>query len=98
MLTSNRHSRDRHHDRMPAAPGVARDGTVLGCDVPAGVQVCVKLEAARSTLEPATRATVVAGGVPTPTTRLGGMPGIDPDHRTAALLSLVRNERTNLVE
>src|SRR6266498_1119408 len=98
MLTSNSHPRDRTHDRRPASLGLAKTGTVLGCDVPSGIQIGVKLEAARWTLKPATGATVVTGGVPAPTARLGGMSRINRDHRTAALLSLVLDEGPDLVE
>src|SRR4051794_34020396 len=90
--------RDRQHDWLPVVPGGARGDTVLGRDVSGRVQVGVKLEAARSTLEPATRATVVTRDVSTRRTHLGGSPRINPGHRHAPLFGLVLNEGSDLVE
>jgi hypothetical protein len=91
-------SHDRSVDRRPASRGYTSTGLVLGSDVSCPVQIGMQLEATSSAPEPSTRASVVAGDVPAATTRLRGMPGIDPDHRTAALLCLVLDERTKLVK
>src|SRR5215212_447716 len=90
--------RDRRHDRMPIVPGGARGDMVLGRDVPGGVQVGMKLEAARSTLEPATRAAVITRDVSTRRTHLRGIPRVNPGHRHAPLFGLVLDKGSDLVE
>ena len=52
----------------------------------------MQLKATGTTHEAAPGAPIVAGLVPTTTTRLRGMSWINPDHRTTALLCLVRQK------
>jgi len=91
-------SHDRSVDRQPASGGYTSADLVLGSNVSCAVQVGVQLEVTHPALKPSTGASVVASNMPTATTRLRGMPGINPDHRTAALFCLVLDERTELVE
>lgn len=58
----------------------------------------MKIDSTGPTNEYRTRAPIVAGDVPTATTRLRGKPGIGQGHRTAALLCLVHHKTLELGE
>jgi len=66
----------RGNDRLVAQPtgrGHAPTGTVLGRNVARRIQVGIEMKSTLPTLEYTSRTAVVAGGMPTPAARLGGV-------------------------
>jgi hypothetical protein len=82
----------RGHDRLVAQPtgkGYAHTGTVLGRDITSAIQISIEMIPTLPTDEDTLRTAVVAGGMPTPATCLGGMSRVHHDHPTTPFLGLV---------
>src|SRR6266487_3819935 len=71
---------------------------VLGRDIASRIQISIEMIPTLPTNEHALRTAVVAGDMPTAIAHLRSMPGVNPDHCTAAFLGLVLNKAAKLGE
>src|SRR5439155_23981650 len=67
-----------------------------GRDIASGIQVSIEMKDALPTNEYALRTAVGASNMPAAATRLRGMPGVNPSHRTTPFLGLVRDKALEL--
>jgi hypothetical protein len=73
-------------------------GTVLRGNISGGVQIRMQLKATHTAFEERPSPTIVAGYMPTATTGLRGMPGVNPGHRTTARFRFVPDKGVQLCE
>src|SRR5262249_44325268 len=83
---------------QPADSRSTTIGMVLSRDIARRIQVGIEMIPTLPTNEYALGTAVGASNMPAAATRLRGMPGIDPSHRTTPFLGLVRDKAPELGE
>ncbi len=81
------------HDIQPTDSRFTTTGMVRSRDIASAIQVGIEMKSTFPTFELALRTAVVAGGMPTPAARLGGMSRVNRNHRTTPFLGFVLDFR-----